>query len=85
MNTTIQQSLDRPVRAPSGPGVVDRAALRLGIALTQWATLAGERRSERVVRRAHRAERAQQPARRDARRHREQTRIEPWLLFRTLQ
>lgn len=85
MNTTIQQSVARPVLAPSGPGVVDRAALRLGTALTRWAVLAGERRSERVLRRTLRTERAQQRAQWDAGRHLEQRRIEPSLLFRTLQ
>ena len=85
MNTTIQPSIDSPIRIRSGPGLIDRAALRLGSALTEWAEHAESRRTERIARRRLRSEHAQELIRWRAEREREQAGIDSSLLFRNLQ
>lgn len=84
MNSAIEQSIDRSVGPYSGPGTIDRAALRLGIVLVEWARRARARQAEHEAHRAARAARAHEQNLLRAERERRESRIESQLLFRNI-
>ncbi len=85
MNTTLQQSIDGPLPLRHETGIIDRAALRLGTALTAWAHHAAARRTDRIALREVRSGRARERAWRRVEHERGRWRDQPSLLFRNLQ
>jgi len=88
MNIAFPQSVTQARPAtPSRPrpGLLDRVALRLGIALVEWANRAEADQSARIERRLRRGERAQNPGPQHPARAHQRAAAEPSLLFRNLQ